>query len=58
MIDFGCVLRGFRKKSWIALLYADDGASEVVKEKLEDGVLIIKVPKKEQVDTSKRIMIE
>jgi len=35
-----------------------DANEENIQAKLEDGVLIIKVPKKEQVDTSKRIMIE
>jgi HSP20 family protein len=35
-----------------------DANDENIQAKLEDGVLTIKVPKKEQVDTSKRIMIE
>ena len=35
-----------------------DANEESVQAKLEEGVLTIKVPKKEQVDTSKRIMIE
>ena len=35
-----------------------DANEESIQAKLEEGVLTIKVPKKEQVDTSKRIMIE
>jgi HSP20 family protein len=35
-----------------------DANEENIQAKLEEGVLTIKVPKKEQVDTSKRIMIE
>lgn len=35
-----------------------DANDEGIQAKLEEGVLTIKVPKKQQVDTSKRIMIE
>jgi HSP20 family protein len=40
-----------------SILLADSN-DEGIQAKLEEGVLTIKVPKKEQVDTSKRIMIE
>ena len=40
-----------------SILLADSN-DEGIQAKLEEGVLTIKVPKKKQVDTSKRIMIE
>lgn len=39
-------------------IFLADANEESVQAKLEEGVLTIKVPKKEQVDTSKRIIIE
>ena len=39
-------------------IFLADENEESIQVKLEEGVLTIKVPKKEQVDTSKRIMIE
>ena len=39
-------------------IYLQDAASDDIKAKLEEGILHIAIPKKEQVETTKRIEIE